>query len=176
MEPEISHRCETCGAAFRKGEQSCPQCGAKIGVSKTDEPLQDAPAAIKNSSVSESKRASRGSTAPTQPFKPEMRDLPFAADRRAEELETPAQTTDVPMPSTEAVSTSNESQSKTQRVKDAAREMVQENVRPRVERLRHASSVVLEEAAAIDPSLRFVLIAIFLFLVFMLLLVLSFVR
>ncbi|MGQ0762052.1 MAG: hypothetical protein ACT4OT_08560 [Acidobacteriota bacterium] len=42
----------------------------------------------------------------------------------------------------------------------------------RVEKIRHASNVVIEEASY-DPSLRFVLVALALFVVFVVLLVLS---
>ncbi len=75
----------------------------------------------------------------------------------------------------QAVSYQEEKPAKGQRVKQAAREMVQENVRPRVEKLRKASNVVIEEAA-IDPSLRFILIAVLIFIIFITLLLLSFVK
>jgi hypothetical protein len=74
------------------------------------------------------------------------------------------------------VAVKDESLSKKQRVKDAARGMVKENVRPRVEKLRQASSNVIEEASAIDPSLRFIIIAVFLFIIFVAMLLLSFIR
>jgi hypothetical protein len=47
-----------------------------------------------------------------------------------------------------------------------------EGVKGRVEKLRHVSSVVIDQAAY-DPSLRFLLVAAGLFLVFLLLLILS---
>jgi len=62
--------------------------------------------------------------------------------------------------------------SKRQRVRTAAREAVEENLLPRVEKLRQASNVVLDEAAY-DPSLRFILIALVLFLIFLLILLAS---
>ena len=62
--------------------------------------------------------------------------------------------------------------SKRQRVRTAAREAVEENLLPRVEKLRQASNVVLDEAAY-DPSLRFILIALALFLIFLLILLAS---
>ena len=61
---------------------------------------------------------------------------------------------------------------KRHRVREAAREAVAENLRPRVEKLRQASNVVLDEAAY-DPSLRFVLIALVLFLIFLVILLVS---
>jgi hypothetical protein len=50
---------------------------------------------------------------------------------------------------------------------------VGETLKPRVERLREASSVVIDEAAD-DPGVRFLVIAAVLFLLFLLLWLLSF--
>lgn len=63
--------------------------------------------------------------------------------------------------------------SKRQRVTAAARDVVEEKVAPRVEKLRHASNFMLEEAAY-DPSLRFVLVAIILLLLSLFLLLLNY--
>jgi hypothetical protein len=57
------------------------------------------------------------------------------------------------------------------RASTATREALADNVK-RVERIRHVSSVVLEEATY-DPSLRFVLVALGIFVVFLVLLLLS---
>ena len=57
------------------------------------------------------------------------------------------------------------------RASTATREALADNVK-RVEKIRHVSSVVLEEATY-DPSLRFVLVALGIFLVFLVLLLLS---
>ena len=46
------------------------------------------------------------------------------------------------------------------------------SVRERVEKIRHVSSVVIDQAAY-DPSVRFILVAAGLFLFFLLLLILS---
>ena len=46
------------------------------------------------------------------------------------------------------------------------------NVRGRVEKIRHVSSVVIDQAAY-DPSLRFILVAVGVFVFFLLLLILS---
>ena len=54
----------------------------------------------------------------------------------------------------------------------AGREMFERKLKPRVDQLRHASSVVLEEAAY-DPSVRFVLVVAVLFLLFLALLLLN---
>jgi len=49
---------------------------------------------------------------------------------------------------------------------------VAENVRDRVEKIRHVSSVVIDQAAY-DPSLRFLLVAAVLFVLFVILVILS---
>jgi uncharacterized membrane protein YvbJ len=49
---------------------------------------------------------------------------------------------------------------------------VAENVHERVEKIKHVSSVVIDQAAS-DPSLRFLLVAIMLFVLFLILLILS---
>ena len=54
----------------------------------------------------------------------------------------------------------------------AARHGVAENVRERVEKIKHVSSVVIDQAAY-DPSLRFLLVAAALFLLFIVLVILS---
>ena len=61
---------------------------------------------------------------------------------------------------------------KRHRVRTAAREAVEENLLPRVEKLRQASNIVLDEATY-DPSLRFILIALALFIIFLLILLAS---
>ncbi|MBA3806287.1 MAG: hypothetical protein H0X14_11315 [Acidobacteria bacterium] len=58
------------------------------------------------------------------------------------------------------------------RVKVAARDAVEGKIAPRVEKLRHASTVVLDEAAD-DPGLRFVLVAALLILLSLVLLLLN---
>ena len=49
---------------------------------------------------------------------------------------------------------------------------VADNVRERVEKIRHVSSVVIDQAAY-DPSLRFLLVAAVLFVLFLILVILS---
>jgi len=49
---------------------------------------------------------------------------------------------------------------------------VADNVRDRVEKIKHVSSVVIDQAGY-DPSLRFILVAVAIFVVFLVLLILS---
>ena len=63
--------------------------------------------------------------------------------------------------------------SKRQWMASAARDMVEEKLSPRVEKLRQASNVMLEEASY-DPSLRFVLVAVAVILLSLLLILLNY--
>src|SRR5262249_54926953 len=58
------------------------------------------------------------------------------------------------------------------RAASAARDVIEDNVLQRVEKLRKVSSVVIDEAAY-DPSLRFVLVAALLFLIFLVIVIVS---
>ncbi|MDT4967544.1 MAG: hypothetical protein QOJ64_2281 [Acidobacteriota bacterium] len=62
------------------------------------------------------------------------------------------------------VAPSGDEPAKRQRVRTSAREVVEGKIGPRVEKWRQASNVMLEEASD-DPNLRFVLIAIAIFVV-----------
>jgi len=176
MEPVISHRCPKCGASIRVGAKFCAQCGAEGNQPLPTGTVQDVAAVVETNGGADEMPTTRGSNAPTQPFRPDARELPFVVESPVEEEEISVQEVAAPVPTTKTKVTRYASHSKTQRVKNAARDMVQENVRPGVEKLRRASSVVFEEASAIDPSLRFILIAIVLFIFFLLLLLLSFVK
>jgi len=78
----------------------------------------------------------------------EEKGAPEVADQ------TPAPTEGAAAPVDEA-----EPGPKRRSIKAAAREAVGEKISPRVEKLRQASNVMLEEASY-DPSVRFVLIAV----------------
>ncbi|MDQ3820843.1 MAG: hypothetical protein M3362_24595, partial [Acidobacteriota bacterium] len=65
-----------------------------------------------------------------------------------------------------------EERSRRQRVAAPAREKAEGKIAPRVEKLGHASGAMLEEASY-DPSLRFVLVAVAIFLLSLLLLLLN---
>lgn len=68
--------------------------------------------------------------------------------------------------------TETEEGSKLHRMTGAAREAVEGKIAPQVEKLRHASNVMFEEVSH-DPSLRFVLVALGIFLLSLLLLFLN---
>ncbi len=160
--PEISKRCLACGAAVRAGARFCPQCG---GLTVPD----SAAAAAADNGASMRVEGEIGDVVET----PAM-----SVEASAPSPKTAVQTDE----SAAAQSTTNASGAKPtttvvrreHRASSMRRpaEMVRENLRPRVEKLRDASLTVFEDASE-DTGLRFVLIAVALFLVFLLLLLLN---
>ena len=165
-----------CGAAIRARSQFCPQCGKPLEKGASDA----LPSGGRKAAAAEKQRQTGARTdreLKTSPLVPPTHVLGPEPDRSSA-LSAPSQTGDKMAEGNharQAKAHREEKPAKGQRVKNAAREMVQENVRPRVEKLRKASNVVLEEAA-IDPSLRFILIAVLIFIVFITLLLLSFIK
>ncbi|MBV9956916.1 MAG: hypothetical protein JO360_00790 [Acidobacteria bacterium] len=164
MEPEISHRCSSCGAAFRAQAQFCPQCDQPVKAADSDslKPAEASDTTRRRTSEQDFKTTQ---LPPVQTVLENVEEQPATESATGNHTHTPR-----------IVAVEEESTSKRQRVKEAARGVVQENVRPRVEKLRQASSTMLEEASAIDPSLRFIIIAVFLFIIFVVMLLLSFVK
>jgi uncharacterized Zn finger protein (UPF0148 family) len=155
--PEISHRCPACGAStrdFAEGVLFCPECGKPLaGVDESDRDELHSPAADESvipASASPS-RAGQGDQPPT------------AASAKVEKA---------PGHDREERATARERTRETlQRASQRTRGAIEDNVK-RVEKIHHVSSVVFEEASY-DPSLRFVLVALGLFVLFVILLVLS---
>lgn len=158
-EPEISRRCPSCGASLRGHALFCPQCGEPLTQSKeSPSATEDGPAAAPATDVN--KRDARGPNA-------EAVAGQQAGEPQRRKSDSPRnQDTARPAPAT------GKARKQIQRATTAARDALEDNVRPRVEKIRNASSFVLEEASD-DPSLRFVLVAGALFLLFVVLLVIS---
>jgi predicted RNA-binding Zn-ribbon protein involved in translation (DUF1610 family) len=143
-EPEIDRRCKVCGAAVRPRSVFCPQCGQEVNSRAK---------ATEATAVVEASEAVVD-FAETQPLTaiPEL--------SKAEPL-----TRSVPEP---VSLTNNPNMKKSSNVARAP----EGNVLGRVGKLRKVSSVVIDQAAY-DPSLRFLLVAACLFLLFIVLLILS---
>ena len=154
--PEISHRCLACGAStrdFGEGVLFCPECGKPLaGVDKSDGDEPQAPAAKESVVAASASSSSAG------------RDQP-PADASAKVEKAPGHDRD------ERATARERTRETLQRASQRTRGAIEDNVK-RVEKIHHVSSVVLEEAGY-DPSLRFVLVALGLFLLFVILLVLS---
>ena len=159
-EPEISRRCPSCGASLRGHALFCPQCGEPLSQSKEiPSATEDVPAAAP--AIDVDKRNAQGPNA--EAVAGQKADEP---QRRKSDNPRNRDTSGSPAPAT------GKARQQIQRARTAARDALEDNVRPRVDKIRNASSFVLEEASD-DPSLRFVLVAGALFLLFVVLLVIS---
>jgi uncharacterized Zn finger protein (UPF0148 family) len=148
LQPEISHRCPSCGAAVRERDALfCPECGKAL---KDTSP---APAASEPNKIVENATT----------VAPESETATVSAPSHVE--------TTASHPQRIADKTRETLHRASAAASAAARGVIEEPVK-RVERIRHASTHVIEEASY-DPSLRFVLVALGLFVVFLILLVLS---
>jgi hypothetical protein len=172
MLPEISRRCTGCGAAVRANATFCHQCGNPV----------NRPTVASDEGVAESveRSAANGGSAGLEPDAPGVLTAPPVAGETASvigpakdsppkgfavEERTPAES------STNATG-GERARAKLQRARAVARGAMEEKVAPRVEKLRQTSSVVLDGASD-DPSLRFVLIAAALFILFLVLFFIS---
>jgi len=187
MEPEISHRCTSCGASVRGHALFCPQCGhpfapkgAKAkedGSGPTASAAKESVETIPTTDVNKADAAISDVDQPPEPAQP-----PKIAATAKTETAMPAST----VPDRRSARSAggrertagsrslavNKARQKVQQATTAARDKLEDNVRPRVEKIRQASTVVLEEAAY-DPSVRFILVAGALFVLFVILLILS---
>jgi hypothetical protein len=172
MEPEIARRCLDCGASVRGGSFFCPQCGKALKAGEgtvssaaaettPEAPARRQPDAESNAPVVAHQGSEAGPAHGGAPAPAEMPARPAATEGR---------------PRAEIITDDErdmDGRSRRRRVTAAARETVEDKLAPRVEKLRHASNVMLEEAAY-DPSLRFVLVAIVVILLSLLVLLLNY--
>jgi predicted nucleic acid-binding Zn-ribbon protein len=180
MQPEISHRCPACGVSIRDFDERalfCPECGQPLATGETHETnivTDNAPETDEIQSQPIVSRADDRATEPAAvsdavPEQPSVDEPP--------KHETPKLSTEDVAPPTIDPSKAprhgarERTRETLHRASNVARGAIEGNVK-RVEKIHHVSSVMFEEAHY-DPSLRFVLVALGLFLVFVLLLVLS---
>ena len=190
MQPEISHRCESCGASIREQAMFCPECGQALTQSSANmKPPRDEetpkPAAADNEAAATRAMLLETANAATDIFntadKPsaiaplETPNLstehqPAAAVEPAK-TETGDQATKSSAAAVSKHGTYEKARDSLHRASTATRGALADNVK-RVEKIRHVSTAMFEEASY-DPSLRFVLVALGLFVVFLVLLLLS---
>ncbi len=182
MEPEIARRCKSCGAAIRARSAFCPQCG----VVQTEDGAQPAPAAAPSVAPETSQRKAADSRPSAETVAsaqatetPVEMETPAPEGARALETAVPAAPVENPLRAGAIATNPGPAadvapEKKRQRVTPAmvARGAVDDGSRKRADKLRRASNVVLDEAAA-DPSLRFVLVATALIIISVLLLLLA---
>ena len=171
---EIARRCHICGAAVRGSSAFCPNCGSTLKrsvaqVAETTELSEAQLGRIEGESNAPAQDFARKDEEIAPRVEPANREVaPLKDEERAASV-APRQERDG---ADGEKRLSGEARTRRQRAVAATREKVEEKLLPRVEKVRHASNVVLDEAAY-DPSLRFVLIAAALFLLFVVLLVVS---
>jgi uncharacterized Zn finger protein (UPF0148 family) len=167
-EPEISRRCPQCGASFRQGALFCPQCGEKLSqpesannprTTRDTGPLDDPSVAASEPSLSDTIIERRDRSADTMAIETPP---PSLSDTIAVERPKTAK----PEPRVRAAVGA-----KLQRASTIARG-VEGDVKHRVQKVKEISSVVIDEAGY-DPSLRFVLVAAALFILFLIVVLLN---
>jgi zinc ribbon protein len=165
MTPEIFHRCESCGATIREAAMFCPECGKPLAVTKQEEPDLD-----KQTSVPPATDVASSTSEKSTPSS----DIENQAAHAEQTIAIDAAKADNE-PAKAALSERHGARERTRetlhRASTAARGAIERPVK-QVEKIHHVSTVMLEEAHY-DPSLRFVLVALGLFLLFVILLVLS---
>lgn len=180
MVPEISHRCPSCGASVRDGDALfCPECGKPLSAKPKASDSSDTSIKAEAGEIVEVSRASSAYDASSadeasMPAISEPPEPDAAAPLEAASA-TPVANPKDDVSSQPAHRRGEKTRERLHRASEVARGVgrgVIEEPAKRVEKIRHASNVVIEEASY-DPSLRFVLVALGLFVVFVVLLVLS---
>ncbi len=154
--PEIAQRCHVCGASIREAAAFCPQCGEKLTLQTLEEKQTTSvvTAPLVDLAADRGEANPKGRGAEFEEGKPEPSEG-AAKSQKTLAARVPA----------------GKVRDKIQRATTLARE-VEGDMKHRVQKVRQISSVVLDEAAY-DPSLRFVLVAAALFLLFLLVLLLN---
>src|SRR5258706_9344845 len=171
-EPEIARRCPTCGASIREVALFCPQCGnpqpprqkqtaaEPETTSKTTAPLESKKGESPPLSMSDTIAIPRPEDVPKVPD--ESRSM---SDTMV--IERPEKTTKAPV----SPGVRGAVGARIQRATTLARD-VEGDVIHRVQKVREVSSVVLDEAGN-DPGLRFLLVAVFVFVLFLVIVLLN---
>lgn len=165
MTPEIFHRCESCGATIREAAMFCPECGQALAVPKQAEPD------VHDKTSAEPSTAGAASTA--------AQSIPASsAENHAADVDQTGTVDSAKVDNEPAKAVTAERPGARERTREtlhrastAARGAIERPVK-QVEKIHHVSTAMLEEAHY-DPSLRFVLVALGLFILFVILLVLS---
>src|SRR4029077_1322321 len=173
IEPEIARRCPTCGASIREVALFCPQCGnpqpprQKRNVAEP-ETTSKTTAPLESQKGESSSQISMSDTIAI----PRPEDVPKLPD----ESRSMSDTMVIERPERPAKAPINPGVrsamgARIQRATTIARD-VEGDVIHRVQKVRQASSVVLDEAGN-DPGLRFVLVAIVVFVLFLVIVLLN---
>jgi len=177
--PEIARRCPSCGASIREAALFCPQCGNELSQRDSGETPPPVTPVTSQAEETIPKRAAAVGDSAVEPGMEARKDAPvdFRNESQKETQQRPQKEAAVKAPATKAARTSAGQAAlgavgaKIQRATTLARD-VEGDVIHRVQKVREISSVVLDEAGY-DPSLRFVLVAAVLFLLFLIIVLLN---
>ncbi|MCU1266537.1 MAG: hypothetical protein JWM21_2855 [Acidobacteria bacterium] len=167
-QPEIFRRCAHCGASSKPGELFCAQCGQALVTEKIEQTGEQ------NSLTEESDPAAPAAKQQEQPEAADSKRSPNPILQRSEDginedaVPSSNKTTAAAVNATVGQNPGLASQ----RVGLAARRGMADRGKPRPDKPRRVSSVVLNEAAY-DPGIRFILVVGVLFVLFIVLLLLS---
>ena len=171
-EPEISRRCSSCGASIRDAALFCPQCGIELPL-KTVQRTSPLMAPTLEDTIWEP-AAETASDLADQPVEPRRAETPKEPAPNANETRGKVEAAAPPVEPSKASAgqvARGAVGARIQRATSLARD-VEGDVMHRARRVREISSVVLDEAAY-DPSLRFVLVAAVLFLLFLIIVLMN---
>jgi DNA-directed RNA polymerase subunit M/transcription elongation factor TFIIS len=178
-EPEIARRCSICGVSIREAALFCPQCGNKLAPrdsNKTQPPVT--PVTLQAQEAMPKSAAALSDTAVDSGMEAQKdAQVDFREESQKENQQKPENKPVVKAPGSKAArasvspTTRGAMGAKIQRAATLARD-VEGDVIHRVQKVREISNVVLDEAGD-DPSLRFVLVAAFLFLLFLVIVILN---
>ena len=161
MSPEISRRCRGCGASVRVEARFCPQCGGTMTRERA--PAERRP-------IGEPPASNDATFSPPKELTPDVKINDAASHYRPTVMQRDEPTLFINPHSRERSEPSLVEGAEGIEAPGKRRRpvtVVEENLRPRVEKLREASIMMLDEAPD-DSGLRFVLIGVVLFLVFLL--------
>lgn len=173
MQPEISHRCPSCGVSVRNRDALfCPECGKPLSEKSTEPKAPEAvePGTSSPESEDEARDVAHDAISDAEEDEPSSSAPPAIGEASAASSQPKDDE-----PAAAVHRRGEKTRERLHRASDIARGVgrgVIEEPAKRVEKIRQASTVVIEEASY-DPSLRFVLVALALFVVSVVLLVLS---
>jgi predicted nucleic acid-binding Zn-ribbon protein len=173
-QPEISHRCSSCGVSIREFSERamfCPECGKPLqNTAATTSPEDEPSVGTHASGVQHAQVEIAGPSKVAAPAEVSSATTPdpdsIVADPLSESEVVRDSLTEKPRHGAR-----ERARETLHRASNVARGAIEDNVK-RVEKIHHVSSAMFEEATY-DPSLRFVLVALGLFVVFIILLILS---